>query len=135
MSEVVVVPRTSSKQISRQVTFILYATDICLSYMLNQNSRTTTCTYVCCFRTTTILFLFSRLSFKSACANISPTRHSLYFIFLGTRHCKTFWPPGPLRPGGLSRPPSLFYLRLLLHKVCVCVLACIEDSFIYRRFF
>ena len=37
-----------------------------------------------------------------------PTFHlpGIYFIFLGTRHCITFWTPGPLRPGGLSRSPS-----------------------------
>ena len=26
----------------------------------------------------------------------------IFFIFLGTRHCITFWLPGPLWPGGLS---------------------------------
>ena len=43
-----------------------------------------------------------------------PTFHlpDIYFIFLGSRHCITFWPPGPLRPGGLSRSPSWILLAV-----------------------
>ena len=34
---------------------------------------------------------------------------NISLIFLGTRHCVTCWPPGPLRPGSLSRSPSITY--------------------------
>ena len=78
---------------------------LCLSHMLNQNSRTTTSA---CY-VVSELSQFYLLSLADLSSRRVPTFHlpDIYFIFLGSRRSKTFWPPGPLRPGGLSRSPSI----------------------------